>query len=169
MKRKETMLTACPKCCTFYMAEEGWIKLTCDKCGTELLEVPVDLEKYNAMTPEKRTELRKQYAAKHFAQATKKPEELEADDLPAPRELYRPQQRSSWVPVLGCGVWFGFAFCLFGALVTFMQGQFETGIVLAVGSVFGVGVVSLIAKIAEDVTDIKNAVNKIKSEMNNKK
>ena len=161
MKRKETMLTACPKCCTFYMAEEGWTKLTCDKCGTELLEVPVDLEKYTAMTPEKRTELRKQYAAKHFTQATKKPEELQADDLPAPRELYRPQKRSSWVPVLGCGVWFGFAGCLFGAMTAFVQGQFEAAFAMAIGGV--------LAKRAEEGTDIKNAVNKLKREMSNKR
>lgn len=169
MKRKETMLTACPKCCTFYMAEEGWIKLTCDKCGTELLEVPVDIEKYSAMTPEKRTELRKQYAAKHFTQATKKPEELQADDLPAPRELYRPQQRSSWVPLLGCGVWIALPLCLAAAMFMFVEQSIGPAIGVAVGAVFGLGVVSLLTRMAQDVTDIKNAVNKLKSEMTNKK
>lgn len=145
------MLVVCPKCYTFFSAQEGKRNLRCESCASELERVDFDYHRYESMNDQEKRDFKRQYVLDHYHVDRNQ-------ERPVP---FKPMPQSGWVGFLGCCGWVTVIGLIIVGFLMFIFGGFGAGIALIIAAPISGGGLILFSIVAEDVRHIRNQVDKL--------
>lgn len=145
------MLFVCPKCHTFFSAQQSKRALRCDSCGTQLENVDFDYSLYENMSDQEKKDFKHQYVLEHY----------HVDREFKNPSTFRPLPQSSWVGFIGCCGWLAVIGLLIAGILACVFGSFVYGLALMLAAPFSGGAMILFSIVAEDVRHIRNQVDKL--------
>lgn len=147
-------LYICPRCYQFHVLKENAVFTNCAKCNAVLDLVHYDYERYSQLDDESKKAFRLQYIDCHYSKKR-------ADG-------FIPMPQSGWVSFIGLCGWISFVLCIIGSVFCLLSGGILYAIVVALAGAISCGLLILIAIIAEDVRHIRNQVDKLHYDNQNK-
>ena len=152
----KTYLAVCPRCFEFYAVQHEPSTCKCNDCGSALQLVEHGYELYSQLTPEEKTAFKQVYIEDHFPNA--KPY----------RKPFEPMSHSAWIPYLGFFGWVAVVLVMLAGVFACLSGAFIPGVGLLIAGPVSGGALILLAIIAEDVRHIRNQVDKLHYDNQNK-
>ena len=145
------MLVVCPKCYTFFSADQGKRIMRCSECGGDLERVDRDYLWYSSLAPSDKESFKNQYVLEHYGANRSKTKHIP----------FHPMPQSGWVGYIGCCGWLALVLCIVGCIFSLLSGGLIYAVVLALVGALSCGSLILFSIVAEDVRHIRNQVDKL--------